>query len=550
MLASTTLDRCEIDLAPWRLSSRHRYSLNEPEPAIQALRAISRETGLPLFCVDVHSGTVLARSHESFVELLPIGVRSQLLSLNGPRVFEYESGLAFYAVPLPEIDELPTAGVGYVRSHFRRFPKEAADVAASLEWDEAECDEWLNSLPHCRADLLERLLESVITGLHRNSDNQQKIQTLERQVNKTCEEIGIVHNLTSQLLVSREPVELGRLCLRHIHSLIDLEGSLILLDESAEQPAVITEGTMPLDQSFLQRLVDGFCDHDWSRPLLRNDLSGTMIGADLHHLRNFMLFPVTDGTRRDGWILLCNIADDREIGVVESSLLSSIATILATQYRNRLLFNELEELILQFISSLVSTLDAKDPYTRGHSERVARIGRRLGQELQLPESDLELIYQSGLLHDIGKIGINDAILQKKGALTDEEFEHIKLHPMIGYRILSGLKNLRKVLPGVRNHHENFDGTGYPDGLAGESIPLMARILAVADGYDAMHSDRSYRQGLSVERIEDIFRDGAGSQWDPRIVDAYFRARDDIRRIGDEGISELSECEEDRPATIT
>ena len=212
-----------------------------------------------------------------------------------------------------------------------------------------------------------------------------------------------------------------------------------------------------------------------------------------------------------------------------------MTSIMSTHHRNQELLAEHEVLLLQFIESLVSTLDAKDPYTRGHSERVARIARCIGEELGLPEEDLEDIYQSGLLHDIGKIGVNDAILLKPDDLTAEEFEEVKLHPEIGDRILSGISSLQKLRPGVRSHHEEFNGRGYPDGLAGEGIPLMARILAVSDAYDAMRSDRPYRKGMSVERIEKIFQCGAGQQWDARIIEACFSVWEAVRRIGDEGV---------------
>lgn len=142
-----------------------------------------------------------------------------------------------------------------------------------------------------------------------------------------------------------------------------------------------------------------------------------------------------------------------------------------------------------------------------------------------------------MLHDIGKIGVNDAILQKEGRLTSEELDEVKKHPEIGYNILCGLKSLRPLLPGVRSHHENYAGGGYPDGLAGEAIPLMARILAVADAYDAMRSDRPYRQGLPVEKIEEIFNNNHRGQWDPAIIAAYFRVRGEILELGQSGIIE-------------
>ena len=198
--------------------------------------------------------------------------------------------------------------------------------------------------------------------------------------------------------------------------------------------------------------------------------------------------------------------------------------------RNIDLYREHNDLLFSFVRSLVSTLDAKDPYTRGHSERVALIGRRLGAELGLPEEELKTIHLSGLLHDIGKIGVNESILRKNGPLNDDEFQQIQRHPMIGFNILSGLKNLRHVLPGVRSHHENVDGSGYPDQLAGDDIPLLARILAVADGYDAMGSDRPYRKGMPIEKIEAIFSRGSGRQWDSAVIDAYFRCRTDVLQI--------------------
>ena len=260
---------------------------------------------------------------------------------------------------------------------------------------------------------------------------------------------------------------------------------------------------------------------------MKNRIEGTLLGADFPGLKSLLMVPIAEGSHRSGWILSCNLEDDKQYGTVEASLLNSVATILGTHMRNIYLYQQHHELMLSFVRSLVSTLDAKDPYTRGHSERVALIARRLGDELHLPEEDLHDIYLSGLLHDIGKIGVDDRILQKPGKLSDDEFRKIQEHPMIGYSILRGLKNLQKILPGVRSHHENYNGKGYPDGLKGEEIPLMARILAVADAYDAMGSDRPYRSGMDVEQVEQIFRRGAGQQWDARIIEAYFAVRDDI-----------------------
>jgi HD-GYP domain-containing protein (c-di-GMP phosphodiesterase class II) len=147
------------------------------------------------------------------------------------------------------------------------------------------------------------------------------------------------------------------------------------------------------------------------------------------------------------------------------------------------------------------------------------------------------LYLCGLLHDVGKIGVKDAVLQKPGPLTPEEFGEIRQHVRIGVQILSDLKKLHHLLPGVAHHHENYDGTGYPEGLAGEEIPRIARILAVADAFDAMSSTRPYRRRLAAEQIDRIFRDGSGSQWDPSIVDALFACRSQVERIRQKGLGD-------------
>jgi len=154
----------------------------------------------------------------------------------------------------------------------------------------------------------------------------------------------------------------------------------------------------------------------------------------------------------------------------------------------------------------------------------------LAQELGCDASSLETMYLSGLLHDIGKIGIDDSVLRKPDKLTDEEYEQIKRHVRIGHRILQDLRKLDDVVPVVLYHHESWDGNGYPLHLTEQDIPRSARIVAVADAFDAMGSDRPYRKGMPDEKIDAIFRAGAGKQWDPEVVDAFFRVRDQIRDI--------------------
>jgi HD-GYP domain-containing protein (c-di-GMP phosphodiesterase class II) len=203
---------------------------------------------------------------------------------------------------------------------------------------------------------------------------------------------------------------------------------------------------------------------------------------------------------------------------------------LATHARNIELFDEKEQLLLEAIRSLVYAIEAKDPYTCGHSERVALFARRLAHEFGFSEENCQRVYLSGLLHDLGKIAISGAILRKEKRPTKGEFAEIMRHPEQAWAMLHELRHLRPLLPGVLHHHERYDGTGYPDGLSGEEIPLDARIIAVADAYDAMTSDRPYRRGMSQEEVEATLRTGSGGQWDPQLVEAFLAAAPEIAHI--------------------
>lgn len=174
------------------------------------------------------------------------------------------------------------------------------------------------------------------------------------------------------------------------------------------------------------------------------------------------------------------------------------------------------------VESFVLALHARDAYTAQHSERVATMSVLLAKALRLTAEQVERVRVAALLHDIGKLGIREHILQKNGKLAPEEFDHIKTHPLLAETILQPIKPLRSLIPIVKHEHEAFDGTGYPDGLRGEAIPLEARIIAIADAYDALTSDRPYRKALSTEEAFAILKQGTGTQWDPKLVWAFTR----------------------------
>ncbi len=238
-----------------------------------------------------------------------------------------------------------------------------------------------------------------------------------------------------------------------------------------------------------------------------------------------------------GWLLAVNPQGDRPITSSDVERMQYVASLIATQLSNNRTYGDLKELLFGIIRALTAAIDAKDPYTSGHSERVARIAVRLAEEMGISSAKRSDLYLAGLLHDVGKIGIDDQVLKKTDRLTPEEYQKIQEHVEIGVTILKDLKKLSHIIPGVRHHHESLDGSGYPDHLSGDEIPIEARILAVADAFDAMSSNRPYRKRMSLAQIDRIFNEGKGVQWDPAVIDALFACRIDLEAIRQKGLGE-------------
>lgn len=187
---------------------------------------------------------------------------------------------------------------------------------------------------------------------------------------------------------------------------------------------------------------------------------------------------------------------------------------------------EHEQMLIHIVKTLAGTIDAKDKYTKGHSSRVADYSKEIASRFGYSEAEIRNIYMMGLLHDIGKIGIPDSVINKPGRLTDEEFEMIKKHPVLGAGILRNIREMPELAWVARCHHEKYDGTGYPDGFKGEDIPEQARIVAVADAYDAMTSYRSYRDPMPQEKVRSEIENGSGTQFDPKFAEIMLQMIDE------------------------
>lgn len=213
-----------------------------------------------------------------------------------------------------------------------------------------------------------------------------------------------------------------------------------------------------------------------------------------------------------------------------SELIQTIKEALLTRERalvHKNIIKDLSELLIGTIEAICEALDEKDEYTNGHSNRVTLYSLLIGKEMGLPQAHLDKLRFAGLLHDIGKIGTPESILNKPGKLTDDEFAIIKMHPNRGAKIIENIKQLEDVVEWVRLHHERYDGRGYPDRLIGDQIPIEAAILAVADTYDAMTSDRSYRKGLPHQVAVDEIKKCTGSQFNPVVAEAFLKIEKEV-----------------------
>lgn len=242
------------------------------------------------------------------------------------------------------------------------------------------------------------------------------------------------------------------------------------------------------------------------------------------NIRSVMCVPLRTTDEVLGALYVDSLSGAGRFTEADLELLSAIGNQAGVALHRVRLMSELERLLLDTIRAIAATIDAKDGYTHRHSERVAMLAKRLGQELDLSAGELATVELSGLLHDVGKIAVPDAILNKPGRLTPEEFDEMKKHPGHGARILENIQApaVKAVLPGVRHHHEKWDGSGYPDGLRGEDIPLLARLLGVADFFDALTSARSYRGAMPAETAVDLISRSAGSHFESSLAELVVR----------------------------
>jgi HD-GYP domain-containing protein (c-di-GMP phosphodiesterase class II) len=530
---------------------------------------------------------------------LPVDLYRQLASCDEiaqrgrPEILDEVSPLLMLAVPLPAAaTDAPMVAVSTFRtepveqeSQIAAAAKEfGVDPQLALRWAKTQLCWSAHAVQEVSVAVAEKIsLQQTTVGLKR------QLADLSSHLLTTFEEITLLHRLTEHLSISKSVTDLCGLSVGWLADVIPARAVAIWFDPSAahlhdqhadegtnRRPVLVSHGDCPLEESEFGRFIERLGPRVGCEPLVLNRGATSSPTWFYPEVREIISVPIREagtrhadqpgaGSRLFGWLLALNHTgateatnSEVEFGTVEACLMASVATILGIHCGNIVLYHEQSEFFGSVVRALTSAIDAKDPYTCGHSDRVARLSVCLARQLGCTQDELNTIYLSGLLHDIGKIGIDDNVLRKPGPLTPAELEHIKTHPELGCRILEGVKQLDKVMPVVRHHHESWNGTGYPDGLKDEECPFLARVVAVADSIDAMSSDRPYRKGIPDEKLDSILRDGAGKQWDPQVIDAAFQVREDLRRIGQAERKPLSldvahwqpeAASDDEPATL-
>lgn len=302
-------------------------------------------------------------------------------------------------------------------------------------------------------------------------------------------------------------------------------GSLLFFDESLQLKIVMTSPD-PYNETFWQLPVFNDASHwavDVGESMIINNMGNT-VPEDVPNLPDFiqsyMVFPLKTSKKIIGILNLVRERNTVSYSKLDLELINVLASQASISIENARLYQNIRHNYLKTVRGFALAVEAKDKYTHGHSENVMNFTVILAKYLGFEGKDIEQIKYAGLLHDIGKIGVDEAILNKPGKLTPDEFEQIKRHPELGSRILENVPFFEYLVPLIKHHHEFFNGEGYPSGLAGEDIPYGARLLSVADAFEAMTSNRPYRKALSRQVAFDIMKKEMGSQFDPEIVESF------------------------------
>ncbi len=390
-------------------------------------------------------------------------------------------------------------------------------------------------------DCLCEMLSLLLDVFQQNCQADKQIEEVGSELAQTYEELMLLYKLNTSMKVTETDSNFLQIACDSVTDIISVEGIAVFIEKvmQGESRLVLTagRGLVDIDECVVytlrQRLEEEL--KNGKEALLDGQVGCRLKYEWPSHIKNILAVPMYGKEKADehtsgqpqisheiiGIMVAINRIGKEDFNSIDAKLFNSVANSSAVFVENEMLFGDLKELFIGLLRALTNSIDAKDQYTRGHSERVAFISRWVAERYisengPLDEKQIHRIYLAGLLHDIGKIGINEAVLRKNGKLTEKEMSCIRMHPLIGANILYGIKQMHDIVPGVLYHHERVDGRGYPEGLIDDKIPLIGKIIGLADSFDAMTSGRVYRKAMSLEKALSEILAGLGTQFDEKV----------------------------------
>lgn len=508
-----------------------------------AIRLRLRELGMPYFnCTE--AGDLQAAASPSSDWLHDLFAMSPLFARalteaasvwsqqTEPEVCEKMPGL--HLAPIPTLNRRRRSGYGVaviLTEDFLQSEQLLAMCQSALA-DHRLTLQLLQSLPPASSNDVPRitaLVRHAACDLDRLAGDKEAMESVGQQLAESYEEINLLYTIIQSMNVIERPERFISIVCEELRATLPYAWIGVRMADDPEQLRKLSSrlfitGETGMAQERLRWLTGRLLTLAAPDAPLIVEPGRIATQSEFADLGNTILVhPLT----REDKVIGILIASDRRgsdptVSSVDMKLVGATAAHMGIFLENASLYEDLNAMFLGTLEGLTASIDAKDRYTCGHSQRVALLSSQLARELGMSDSVVNRVHIAGLVHDVGKIGVPERVLCKPGRLTDEEFDWIRKHPTIGHKILRDIPQLKDVLPGVLHHHERWDGRGYPEGLAGEAIPMFARLIALADSFDAMSSNRTYRSALSRGEVLSEIRRCAGTQFDPRLTPAFVR----------------------------
>jgi len=384
----------------------------------------------------------------------------------------------------------------------------------------------------------EDILNDFIVEFDEAEKVSQQFEMIGSELARTYEELVLLYNMSTNMKVTQSNATYLQRACDQITQRVAVEGIAIYLEkkDSFGESLLLTAGSglVSIEQEMADILLMHLTEEleDDRDALLDSNIDSPFKYSWPDAVKNIIAVPLMGNEKIFGFMVATNIMNKPDFDSNEVKLFSSVANQCAVFVDNGKLFSDIKELFIGSLKALTSSIDAKDQYTRGHSERVAFISRwiaeRYSERYPLEEEYVHKVYLAGLLHDIGKIGIPETVLCKNGKLDENERKQIQSHPKIGATILSEIKQMSEVLQGALCHHERADGKGYPEGLVADEIPLIGKIISLADAFDAMTSRRIYRDAMDIDHAISQIEEGIETQFDEKTARVFLDS--DIKKL--------------------